>query len=303
MLSRHSVGTYQGNEPKNNLSGNTPPQSSQLAEPLWVYRGLKSGISVHELISTSKKKKKKSTSREWIDKLSRQVLTSQEKSYQPSPVKIPSTGSHTIVWTHENTAAQVFGDGKVTHAIRPLINRCTPSIKKTNTEAEKENTQQQQQKSGPWLPVFQSTGCPLTSVWRSSPCLCACVWPAGRRGQWRQRWRRWMGGSALCSSTSSTFPRSLTQPPHQTPPSSSETVHNEIISRNFHCKYGTSNENVPVSLPDWATLCINWNRDAFKQQIFGFIALVKCGVILVQAFRRTATIFGLPALTQRQGRA
>ena len=34
-------------------------QSSQLAEPLWNDPGLKSGISVRELISTLKKKKKK----------------------------------------------------------------------------------------------------------------------------------------------------------------------------------------------------------------------------------------------------
>ena len=33
-------------------SGNTRPQSSQLAEPLWTDPGLKSGISVRELIST-----------------------------------------------------------------------------------------------------------------------------------------------------------------------------------------------------------------------------------------------------------
>ena len=39
--------------------GNIGPQSSQLAEPLWTDPGLKRGISVRELISTSKKKKKK----------------------------------------------------------------------------------------------------------------------------------------------------------------------------------------------------------------------------------------------------
>ena len=42
-----------GNELTRNLSGNTWPQSSQLAEPLWTGPGLKSGISVHELISIS----------------------------------------------------------------------------------------------------------------------------------------------------------------------------------------------------------------------------------------------------------
>ena len=40
-----------GNKLTCNLSGNTYPQSSQLAEPLWTDPGLKSGISVRDLIS------------------------------------------------------------------------------------------------------------------------------------------------------------------------------------------------------------------------------------------------------------
>ena len=48
-----------GNGLTHNLSGNIRPQLSQLAEPLWTYSGTKSGISARELISTSKKKKKK----------------------------------------------------------------------------------------------------------------------------------------------------------------------------------------------------------------------------------------------------
>ena len=56
LLSRHSVGTYPENKLTCNLSGNIWPQSSQFAEPLWTYPGIKSGISVHELISTLKKK-------------------------------------------------------------------------------------------------------------------------------------------------------------------------------------------------------------------------------------------------------
>ena len=40
-------------------SGNTQSQSSQFSESLWTDSGLKSGISVRELISTKKKKKKK----------------------------------------------------------------------------------------------------------------------------------------------------------------------------------------------------------------------------------------------------
>ena len=52
MLSGHGVGTYQENELTRNLSGNTRPQSSQLAEPLSTDPNIKSGISVHDRIST-----------------------------------------------------------------------------------------------------------------------------------------------------------------------------------------------------------------------------------------------------------
>ena len=52
------AGNLSGNELARNLSGNIRPQSSQLAEPLWTDPGIKSGISVHELISISKKKEK-----------------------------------------------------------------------------------------------------------------------------------------------------------------------------------------------------------------------------------------------------
>ena len=47
------------NDLTRNLSGNIWPQSSQLAEAMWTDSGIKSGISVRELISTLKKKKKK----------------------------------------------------------------------------------------------------------------------------------------------------------------------------------------------------------------------------------------------------
>ena len=71
MLSRHSAGTYHGNELTSNSSGNARPQSSQLAEPPWTDPGVNSGIGVRELILIStleeegermkneKKKKKK----------------------------------------------------------------------------------------------------------------------------------------------------------------------------------------------------------------------------------------------------
>ena len=52
-------GNLSRNEFTRNSSGNTRSQSSQLAKPLWTDPGLKSGMSVRELISTLKKKKEK----------------------------------------------------------------------------------------------------------------------------------------------------------------------------------------------------------------------------------------------------
>ena len=59
LVSRHSVGTLSANELTRNSSGNTRPQSSQLAKQLWTNPGVKSGISVRKLISTLKKEEKK----------------------------------------------------------------------------------------------------------------------------------------------------------------------------------------------------------------------------------------------------
>ena len=41
LTKRHSLGTYQGNEPTRYSSGNTQPHSSKLAEPLWTDHGVK----------------------------------------------------------------------------------------------------------------------------------------------------------------------------------------------------------------------------------------------------------------------
>ena len=49
-------GNLSGNELTHNSSGNIRPQSSQLAETLWTNPGLRSEISVHDIISTLKKK-------------------------------------------------------------------------------------------------------------------------------------------------------------------------------------------------------------------------------------------------------
>ena len=51
-------GNLSGNELTRNLSGNTRLQSSQLAELLWTDPGRKNGISLRELTSSLKKKRK-----------------------------------------------------------------------------------------------------------------------------------------------------------------------------------------------------------------------------------------------------
>ena len=53
----HSVGTYQENELTCSSRGNSCPQSSQLAEPLWTDPGLQSEIGMCKQISALKKKK------------------------------------------------------------------------------------------------------------------------------------------------------------------------------------------------------------------------------------------------------
>ena len=64
-------GKLSGNELTRNLSGNIQPQSTRLAEPLWTDPGIKSGISVRELIlprtknKTKQKIKKAQTGNEW----------------------------------------------------------------------------------------------------------------------------------------------------------------------------------------------------------------------------------------------
>ena len=72
-----------GNELTSNSSENTQSLLSQIAEPLWTDPGLKSGISVHELISTSKKKKKRRkecAGEEKIVEHSAKILAREEKA-------------------------------------------------------------------------------------------------------------------------------------------------------------------------------------------------------------------------------
>ena len=82
MLSKLSVETFQGNEPTLNSSGNTRPQSSQVDESLCTDPGLKIGIGVRELISTSKQTTttKRSAGGERMVDSSPKVLASREKA-------------------------------------------------------------------------------------------------------------------------------------------------------------------------------------------------------------------------------
>ena len=59
LTHRSQSGNLSGNELTRNSSGNTQSESPQLAEPLWIDPGLKSGISLRELISIKKKERKK----------------------------------------------------------------------------------------------------------------------------------------------------------------------------------------------------------------------------------------------------
>ena len=70
-------GSLSGNELTRNSPGNTRLQSSQLAEPLWPDRGLKSVITLRKLISTLKKK---SAGGEWIVEHSPEILAREEKA-------------------------------------------------------------------------------------------------------------------------------------------------------------------------------------------------------------------------------
>ena len=58
-------------------AGNTQPQPSQLAEPLWTDPGLRSGTDVRKLISTFLKK---SAGGEWIITPSPKVLKCEDKA-------------------------------------------------------------------------------------------------------------------------------------------------------------------------------------------------------------------------------
>ena len=83
-LSRNSLGTYLEISSHATCQG-TFSQSSQLAVPLWTDSGIKSGISVCKLISTSKKGKerKAQAGNEWSNILPKSLQA--RKKTLPSP--------------------------------------------------------------------------------------------------------------------------------------------------------------------------------------------------------------------------
>ena len=88
-----------GNVLTRNMSGNTRSQVSQFAEPLSTDPGLKSGISLLELIFTSKKKK----GRRGINCLTfSQNLAREEKATTTTSVgrSLLSPGNRLIMWQH-----------------------------------------------------------------------------------------------------------------------------------------------------------------------------------------------------------
>ena len=89
-------GNLSGNELTRNSSGNTRPQSSQLAEPLWTDLGVKHGISVCELNSISKRKEK-SAGRERMVEHSPKILASKEKPPPPPLVQENVTRSSSLL--------------------------------------------------------------------------------------------------------------------------------------------------------------------------------------------------------------
>ena len=62
------------NEVRRNLSGNTRPQSSKLADLPWTDPGIKTGISVHDLFPLKRKEEKAQAGNEWSNILPK-ILT------------------------------------------------------------------------------------------------------------------------------------------------------------------------------------------------------------------------------------
>ena len=108
-----------GNELTRNSSGNTRPQSSQFAEPLWTDPGLKSGISVLELISALKR----SAGGEWIVEHFPKILAREEKA--TTNIEGSTTLYTTVKYNPINTIQQtLLLSGKVNWTKKSNEARC-----------------------------------------------------------------------------------------------------------------------------------------------------------------------------------
>ena len=83
MLSRHNVGTYQGNEFTRNTSGKAHPESSQLLEPLWTDPGPKSGICARADLHLGKEEEEEEEDRKKERKKERKSLAGNYSSDLP----------------------------------------------------------------------------------------------------------------------------------------------------------------------------------------------------------------------------
>ena len=111
-MSRHNVKTYQGKELTRNSSGHARPQSSQLADPLWVDPGLKSVIGALELISTYGRKEK-SAVRRWILEPSSQIPEREGKAAHPLGIFLRDGKEENIGVLRPQKPLRLIRDGEV----------------------------------------------------------------------------------------------------------------------------------------------------------------------------------------------
>ena len=103
MLSRRSVGTYWENEFVHNSSGNTRPQSSQLAEPMWTDPGLeKWNWCTRADLHLNKKTKKAQAGNESLN------VPSKSSQARKKPLTPPICG-HICAWAPRCVGTTVRG--------------------------------------------------------------------------------------------------------------------------------------------------------------------------------------------------
>ena len=107
-LSRHTMGTYPETIHKQLVREHS--HSHQLTEPLWTDPGLKSGVSVHKLISTYNNKK--STGKDRMVQPSPKTLARDEKATTSTPLTaakfdaLPQTSPCTLIRLTWNSNAR-----------------------------------------------------------------------------------------------------------------------------------------------------------------------------------------------------